>query len=136
MNYKKAHPCEGTPRGTNTRVRRLAGLLGPALVGWVLCGASIGIGRAVTSMQNTLIAHAMAAPLIFAIVAYAYFKKFNYTAPLQTAAIYVLIVMLMDLVVVATFVEKSYAMFGSMLGTWLPSLSSPSPSSSSNQLPD
>jgi len=108
------------PRVTDTGIRRLVGVLGPALIGWALCGATIGIGRALTSMQNTLIAHAIAAPLIFAAVAYLYFKKFNYTTPLQTAVIYVLAVMLMDLVVVATFIEQSYAMFGSLLGTWLP----------------
>ena len=101
-------------------IGRLTRLLGPAFVGWALCGATIGIGRAVTSLQNTLIAHAIATPVIFAAASYVYFKKFHYTTPVQTALVYAAFVMLMDFVVVATFVEKSYAMFSSLLGTWLP----------------
>jgi hypothetical protein len=39
---------------------------------------------------------------------------------LQTASIYVGVVILLDLIVVATFIQKSYAMFASLLGTWVP----------------
>ena len=35
------------------------------LIGWGLCGSIIGIGRQVTSMQNTLIIHAIGVPIIF-----------------------------------------------------------------------
>lgn len=38
---------------------QLACLLVPALAGWALCGTTIVIGRAVTSLQNALIAHAL-----------------------------------------------------------------------------
>jgi hypothetical protein len=31
-------------------------------------------------------------------------------------------VILLDLLVVATFIERDYAMFGSLLGTWIPFL--------------
>jgi hypothetical protein len=40
--------------------------------------------------------------------------------PLKTAIIYVLLVIVLDFVVVATFIEKSYAMFSSILGTRIP----------------
>ncbi|MHA2344468.1 MAG: hypothetical protein ACXADW_21645 [Candidatus Hodarchaeales archaeon] len=46
-------------------------------VGWALCGATIGIGRSVTSMENTLIIHALGAPVIFGTLSFIYFKKFN-----------------------------------------------------------
>jgi hypothetical protein len=98
----------------------LVNLLVPALAGWALCGTTIAVGRVVTSLQNTLVAHAIAAPVIFAAASFVYFSRSPYTTPLQTAAIYVSLVALLDFIVVATFIEKSYAMFASILGTWIP----------------
>jgi hypothetical protein len=73
-----------------------------------------------TSMQTTLIVHAIAAPIIFGVIAWVYFTKFGYTTPFQTAAIFLGFVLLMDGGVIAPFVEKSFAMFASILGTWIP----------------
>lgn len=50
----------------------------------------------------------------------AYFKKFNYTNPLQTAIIFVSFVIFMDIFVIALLIEKSFVMFKSILGTWIP----------------
>jgi len=101
-------------------VVQIASLLVPALVGWALCGVTIAVGRAVTSLRNALIVHAIAAPVIFAAAAFVYFREFHDTTPLQTAIIYVSLVIALDLAVVATLIEKSYAMFASILGTWIP----------------
>ena len=98
----------------------LAGLLGPAAIGWALCGATIAVGRAAASLRSALIAHAVAAPLIFAAASFVYFRGAPFTTPFQTAVIYTGLVIVLDLAVVATFIEKSYAMFASVLGTWLP----------------
>ncbi len=100
--------------------RGLVGLLVPAVTKWALCGATIGIGRAVTALQNALIPHAVAAPIIFAVASFVYFRRPRFTTPLQTAAIYVAVAIILDFAVVATFIEKSYAMFASALGTWIP----------------
>ena len=91
-----------------------------AFVGWGLCGAIVGIGRNVTSMKITLILHAIGAPVIFAILSVIYFKWFHYTTAFQTASIFVLFVIFMDVFVVALLIEKSFAMFSSILGTWIP----------------
>ncbi len=91
-----------------------------ALVGWTLCAASIGIGFAVTTQTNALIVHAIMAPLVFAGLSWVYFTRFAYTTPLATAALFLGIVVAFDLVVVAAFIVRSFAMFGSFLGTWLP----------------
>jgi hypothetical protein len=91
-----------------------------ALIGWGLCGAIIGIGRSVTTMQNTLIIHAIGAPVIFSVITLVYFRFFGYTSPLQTAAIFFSLVVLLDASVIAPFVEKSFGMFASVLGTWIP----------------
>jgi hypothetical protein len=91
-----------------------------AFIGWAICGAIMGIGRTVTSLENTLVIHAIGAPIVFAVLTYIYIRKFNYTTPLQTARVFLAFVVGMDVFVVAMFIEKSFAMFASILGTWIP----------------
>jgi len=91
-----------------------------AFVGWALCAATMGIGMAVTTMDNTLIAHAIGAPIFFAVVSLVYFNKFNYTPPLQTAIIFISFVIAMDVFVVAMLINHGFEMFASLLGTWIP----------------
>ncbi|MCX9011383.1 MAG: hypothetical protein OIN66_09705 [Candidatus Methanoperedens sp.] len=81
-------------------------ILAHAFAGWALCGAIIGIGREITSLENTLIAHAIGAPVIFAVISLNYFI--------------VSFVIFMDFFVIAFVVEKSFDMFKSILGTWIP----------------
>jgi hypothetical protein len=95
-------------------------LLVHALVGWGLCGSIIAIGRTVTTMDSTLIAHAIGVPIIFSAVTRVYFRWFRYTTPRQTALAFVGTALLMDGGVIAPFLEKSFAMFASPLGTWIP----------------
>lgn len=91
-----------------------------AFIGWALCGAIMGIGRSVTSLENTLVIHAIGAPIIFATLSFVYFTRFNYTTPLETAIAFFAFVVFMDVFLIALFVEKSFAMFSSILGTWIP----------------
>ena len=91
-----------------------------AFVGWALCGATIGIGRATTTMEATLIIHAIAAPILFSLITIIYYNRFAFTKPLQTAVIFVGFVIAMDAGIVAPVFEKSYNMFESVLGTWIP----------------
>ena len=104
----------------NMTVRRWLVLIAFALVGWGICGAIIGIGRSLTSMENTLIIHALAVPLVFGVLAWLYFHFFGYTSALQTALLFTGLAILLDATVISLLVEKSYAMFGSILGTWIP----------------
>ena len=105
---------------TEMNIKKAAVIFVHAIVGWGLCGAIIGIGRSVTTMENTLIIHAIGVPIIFGLLSWLYFAKFHYTTPLQTAVIFVSFAILMDVFVIAIFVEKSFAMFASILGTWIP----------------
>jgi len=91
-----------------------------ALAGWLYCGALIGIGRQFMSLQATLVMHAIGAPLGFALLSLLYFKKFAFTSPFLTALLFLGVVIGMDFIVVALVIEKSFAMFASPLGTWLP----------------
>lgn len=90
------------------------------LIIWALCGASVVIGRSLVSMETTLIIHLILAPVFAGIVSLIYFKKFNYTSPLQTALIFLSIIIIFDAGLVAPVFEKSYEMFFSPLGTWIP----------------
>jgi len=95
-------------------------ILGHGLAGWMYCGALIGIGRQFLSLRVTLILHAIGAPLGFILISLLYFRKFAFTTPLQTALIFLGVVTALDFFVVALLIEKSFAMFASPLGTWLP----------------
>lgn len=100
--------------------RRLLIILVHAFIGWALCAATMGIGMATTSLQNTLIAHAIGAPIFFSIVSLVYFRRFNFTTPLQTALIFVGFVIAVDFFVVAFLINRSLDMFTNLLGTWIP----------------
>lgn len=91
-----------------------------AFIGWALCTASMVISMATTSIQNALIIHAAAAPFIYSAVSLSYFVKFNFTRPLQTGLIFVGFVIFMDFFLVAMMIQKSFEMFLSPLGTWIP----------------
>ncbi len=95
-------------------------LVAHAFVGWALCAATIGIGMAVTTVNNALVIHAIAAPIFFICVSLFYFRKFNYTTPLQTASYFLAFVVAMDFFIVAMLINRSFEMFASILGTWLP----------------
>ncbi len=101
-------------------IKRTMILVAHAFAGWFLCAATMGIGMAVTSLQNTLIVHAIGAPIFFAIVSLIYFSKFNFTSPLQTATIFTAFVISVDFFLVALLINKSLVMFTSLLGTWIP----------------
>ncbi len=95
-------------------------ILAHAFVGWALCAATMGIGMAVTTLDTTLIIHAIGAPIFFCGISLIYFRKFNYTTPLQTASCFLAFVVAMDFFVVAIVINRSFDMFTSVLGTWLP----------------
>jgi transcriptional regulator of nitric oxide reductase len=74
----------------------------------------------VSSQMNALIAHAIGAPVVFGLISLFYFRRFGYTTPLQTALIFLAFVFLMDFFVMAFAILKSFEMFTSVLGTWIP----------------
>jgi hypothetical protein len=94
--------------------------VGHALVGWGLCGATMFGAMAVTYPARALIVHAVAAPFIFAGVSCVYFRRSNAWSPLSAAAAFLGVIVALDFLVVALFIEKSFEMFRSVTGTWLP----------------
>jgi hypothetical protein len=102
------------------RVRRSLVVLAHAAVGWAFCFATMGIGLAVSTLQPTLVVHAIGAPIYFFGVSMVYFKRFGYTSPLQTALAFTGFVVGIDFLMVALVINRSLAMFASPLGTWIP----------------
>jgi hypothetical protein len=95
-------------------------VLGFGCAVWGLCGALVGIGRQFMSMEATLIVHAIGAPIGAALASWVYFRRFGFTGPLATAAIFVVTALGLDAVIVAPLFERSYEMFSSLLGVWIP----------------
>lgn len=101
-------------------VGRAAIIASFAIVGWAVCGAAIGVGFALFTQTGALVLHAIVAPIAFALLSWLYFTRFAYTRPLATAALFLAVVVALDVFVVALVIERSFAMFASPLGTWIP----------------
>lgn len=91
-----------------------------AFVGWILCGAMVGIGRELTTIENALIIHLIGAPIVFAVLTKIYYKKNNNLSSLHLAIYMLSFVILMDIFVVSLLIEKNFDMFKSLIGTWIP----------------
>ena len=107
---------------TVASVKEGAVVVANGLVGWALCGATMGVGMRVFSLEAALILHAFAAPVVFAALSFVYFRRLGSWSPLRTASAFLGVVVVMDVFVVAMLIERSFEMFRSILGTWLPFL--------------
>ena len=87
---------------------------------WAFCGALVEIGRQFMSMETTLAVHAIGAPIGAAFISWPYFRFFGYTRPIVTAVIFVVSALVLDFFVVALLIEKSFEMFSSIIGVWIP----------------
>jgi hypothetical protein len=105
-----------------TSIKDAGVVVAHGLMGWGLCGMTMGVGMKVTTLESALILHAIAAPVIFTVLSLIYFHRFGSWSPLRTAAAFLGVVVVMDVFVVALLIERSFAMFESILGTWLPFL--------------
>jgi len=100
--------------------RSLGRLVAHAVVGWSASAAIMAGLLAVTSLTAATVVHAIAAPLIFAAVAKHYFGARGARGALPVALAFTAIVAALDLAVVAALIQRSFAMFSSTAGTWLP----------------
>jgi menaquinone-dependent protoporphyrinogen oxidase len=108
----------GTP--VEHPARSLGRLLAHAVAGWALCAAIMGVLLQIASVGWALVLHAIAAPLVFVVLARRYFGARGARDPLPTAVTWTVVAALLDLVFVAGVVQHSLAMFRSLAGTWLP----------------
>ena len=95
-------------------------LFGLGLVLWGGCGAVIAVGRRIWTLDTTLKIHLVAAPILaFVLSAVHGLLAPGFNSALRALAITALVVFL-DAVVVAPIFERSFAMFRSLIGTWIP----------------
>jgi len=92
------------------------------VVGWAICAGMMTLLLASAPLALALAGHAIAAPVIFAAIARFYFRNRGAREPIATAIVWTSMVIGLDAVVVAVFVERSFSMFASVAGTWLPFL--------------
>lgn len=95
-------------------------LLGASLVLWGACGGVIAIGRRIWSLRTTLYVHLIAAPAFAYLLATFHKLLFPGFDPLLRAGVMTGVVMVLDISIVAPLFERSFAMFRSFLGTWIP----------------
>lgn len=95
-------------------------LVAHAIVGWAACAALMAALLLMWSIGVALALHAVAVPLVFALVARHYFRARGARDAIGTALTFVATVALLDLVVVAGLIQRNLAMFASVTGTWLP----------------
>jgi menaquinone-dependent protoporphyrinogen oxidase len=100
----------------------LARLIAQGTTGGLLCTAVMWGLLQVLSSTIALAVHAVAAPLIFAVVARHYFRQPGSLDAFWAAAAFVAITALLDLVVIARAVQYRPAIFANVLATWVPLL--------------
>ena len=117
---KKMRASLAENSGLNPIMTKNLSLALHAVILWALCGATIGLGRALVGIETTLIIHALAAPVLAVLISFHYFRRYPEASALATAVVFLAVVAALDAGLVAPVFEKSYAMFRSILGTWLP----------------
>lgn len=90
------------------------------LAAWAACGLVLTVSRVLWGIQIALWVHVAAAPVISFAATFLYWNHPRHLPPLPTAVLLIGAVFCLDLLVVAPFFERSFAMFESILGTWLP----------------
>lgn len=95
-------------------------LLSHGVFGWALCGAAMGVLLQLTSVGVAQAIHAVLAPAFFVLIGWHYFRARGAREPFSTALFWTALVVGLDLFIVAGALQHSLAMFGSIVGTWLP----------------
>jgi len=98
--------------------RKIIAVLLYATVGWIIYRATMLIGY-VPTISRVPFFFEIVTFLVFVVISYIYFKKFNYTTPLQTAAIFVSIVVVGDFIVIALSRPGALRFYASVPQVWL-----------------
>lgn len=98
----------------------LAAAAGWGIAAWAACGLVMALGRAAFGLEVALWVHLAAAPAIALAAAVLCWNHARHPGPLATAAILAGVPAALDALVVAPILERSFAMFASPLGTWIP----------------
>jgi hypothetical protein len=95
-------------------------LFGLGLALWGACGSLMAIGPRIWSLDTTLRVHLAAAPVIAFLVSAIHklvAPEFN---SVLRAVVLTALVIILDVALVAPIFQRSYAMFRSFVGNWIP----------------
>lgn len=95
-------------------------LAGLGLVLWAACAAVIALGRRIWTLDVTLRVHLVVAPVLAFLVSAIHKLLAAQFSSMLRAMVMTGLVMILDASVVAPLFERSYAMFRSLIGTWMP----------------
>jgi hypothetical protein len=101
-------------------MKRIGTAITYAVLGWILCGATMGTALALTSEPRALLIHLLAAPVLAAAVTVLYRRRPSPIRPLAWAALLLGMIALLDAVVVAWLLLGTFEMFASVIGIWIP----------------
>ena len=101
-------------------MRHLGLLMVFSLIVWAFCGAIMGIGRSIWSIETTLWVHLFGAAVGAAAASWLYARLSGHFAPVVVAASFVATALFLDVFLVAMVIEGSFAMFRGPMGVWLP----------------
>ena len=95
-------------------------LLFAAVTVWGLCGSVMGLGRYFWSTETAIAIHLPAAPIFAFVAATIHATMFPEFAQLTRAVVIIGVVIVLDFAIVAPLLERSFEMFRSVIGTWMP----------------
>jgi hypothetical protein len=101
--------------------RSITSILSLALLGWAVRGAVVLAATSLFSLQATIVVDAIAAPIIFAAIAWFCFSKLGNLTPAAPALAFTLVVVFMDVLLVDLAINRSFDMFRALLVTGIPS---------------
>jgi hypothetical protein len=99
---------------------RVARTLGWAAAAWLACGLTFAVARAAAGVPTAIAVHLAAAPLIGAAATRFLWRRPGHPGVAATALALSGTAALLDAIVVAPFLERSFEMFASPAGTWIP----------------
>ena len=95
-------------------------LVGLALLLWGACGAVMAVGRRLWTLPTALRVHLAAAPTMGFALSIAHARIDPACGALMRATVVTGLIVALDALVVAPLFERSYDMFRSLIGTWIP----------------
>ena len=90
------------------------------LILWAACGGVMAVGRRIWTIDIALRVHLAIAPVLAFLVSAVHKMLAPEFDSVLRAIVITGLVIVLDAIVVAPLFERSYAMFRSVIGTWLP----------------
>ncbi|HVP20241.1 MAG TPA: hypothetical protein VMS73_00110 [Anaerolineaceae bacterium] len=100
-------------------IKKAAVVLLHAFVGWGILAAILAFGRKDLAVSSVLIIQLIAAPILFAGIAWIYYSYFGVTTPLQTALFFMGVVMFMHVSVLVFFARNGVNLYLKPVTIWI-----------------